>query len=104
MGSGAGNFIFSLLIYVWLLPMTLGVLLSLYIAGKGNRLLWIVPMIILRLLSAKLLNLIGITGQKKMDLLALSSEWMIAAILILGACGFRILMMRRKKNVDVPVA
>jgi hypothetical protein len=27
---------------------------------------------------------------------------MIAAILILGACGFRILMMRRKKKVDVP--
>ena len=104
MGSGAGNFIFSLFIYLWFLPMTLGVLLSLYIAGKGNRLLWIVPMIILRLLSAKLLNLIGVTGQKKMDLLALSSEWMIAAILILGAYGFRVLMMHRKKKANVPAA
>lgn len=104
MGSGAGNFIGSLFIYFWLLPMTLGVLLSLYIAGKGNRLLWIVPMIILRLLGAKLLTLIGITDRQKLDLLLLSSEWLIAAILILGACGFRVLMMRRKKKADVPAA
>lgn len=102
MGNGAGNFIGGLFILTWALPVALGICLSLHIAGKGNRLLWILPMIALSLLSAKLMNFIGITGKQQLDIWVLASEWIIAAILILSAYGFRHIMARRKKKPTVP--
>ncbi|MES2041151.1 MAG: hypothetical protein V4495_25315 [Pseudomonadota bacterium] len=61
-------------------------------------------MIALSLLSEKFMNFIGITGKQQLDIWILASEWIIAAILILGAYGFRQFAARWKKKPAVPAA
>ncbi|MFZ6745319.1 hypothetical protein ACO0LC_19015 [Undibacterium sp. JH2W] len=99
MGSGAGNFIASLFILCGVLPVLLGCVLSLLIAGKGHRLMWILPMIALRFLSVFVMQLLGITSDKKLIMENLASEWIIAAVLIIGAAGYRMMMTPGKKKL-----
>jgi hypothetical protein len=85
-----GTFLLIFLGLGFLLPALLGCLLSFWIVGKGNRLLWIIPFVAIRLAVPYVLKITGITGDGKITTGLLASEWIIAASLIIFACVLRV--------------
>ncbi|MFZ6656873.1 hypothetical protein ACO0LH_16645 [Undibacterium sp. TJN19] len=74
----------------FLLPVLLGCLLSFWIVGKRNSLLWVIPFLMIRLLTPYALKITGISGDGKITMGLLASEWIIAAGLIIFACVLRL--------------
>ena len=65
-----------------LLPAVLGLLMSFWVVGKGNRVLWIVPCIVSWLLSQ---TVIGWLLGPKLSLWTLLSGWLVAGVVVVTA-------------------
>lgn len=85
----------AFLFWAALLPIALGFTGSFWLAGKGNRLLWIVPSLILWYAGDALL---GWIHHGKLTMVWIISEWLNAGLLIAGGYAFR--RWRNRKRIS----